>query len=370
MKTHWIVKEEPLAGSSLTNIFRLLWQNKFQIHPKYWLRFWYAVFVSAACLPLRMVERLAYSRKIKRTEIKNDPLFIIGHYRTGTTYLITLLAHDKSKGYVSNMEGYAPHFFLAFPKFTRWLLDASLPEQRPMDNVIMGSDEPTEEEYSIGAMDKYGFYNGFIFPKNFDLYSKYNSFDNCPKKDVRRWKRRYYRFVQKMTLKYDGKMLFLKNPANTYRIKYLLEMFPNAKFVHIYRNPYKMYSSTLKFFREVFAIYALQTWDDEKLQQGILDNYREMYEKLLEERKLIPSENIIDIQYEYFIENPFKHIKRIYQELDIPGFNEYKQDFKKYIASQKDYKPNNHSICEDIIARVNNNWDFIREMHGYEKLEP
>ena len=369
-RTHLVVKEEPLAGMSWINILRLLWQNKFKVHPKYWLRFWYAIFLSSITAPMRAIEILFWQKKIKKTEIKQDPLFIIGHYRTGTTYLITTLAHDKSKGYVSNLEGYAPHYFLAFPKFTKALIDMSLPEQRPMDNVIMGSDEPTEEEYSIGAMSVYGFYNGFIFPRNFDFYSRYNSFDTCSKKDVEKWKKTYTYFLKKMTLRYDGKMLFLKNPTSTYRIKYLLEMFPNAKFIHIYRNPYDMYASTLRFYREVFAIYALQTWDDDLLQQCIIDNYVEMYQKLQQERSLIPEENIIDIKYEDFIKDPMSHIERVYKDLKIDGFKEYKESFENYIKSQATYKPNNHKIKDDIIRKVNENWDFVREMHGYKKLEP
>ncbi|MFW9925039.1 MAG: sulfotransferase [Candidatus Thorarchaeota archaeon] len=369
-RTHLVVKEEPLAGMSGINIWRLLLQNKFRIHPKYWLRFWYAIALSSVCLPLRIVEKIRFDRKIKKTKIETDPLFIVGHYRTGTTHLITLLSHDKNKGYVSNLEAYAPHFFLAFHKFTKNLMDMSLPETRPMDNVIMGSDEPTEEEYAIGAMDKYGFYNGFIFPRNFKLYSKYNSFKECSTKDLERWKKSYNYFLKKMTLKYKGKMLFLKNPASTYRIKYLLEMFPNAKFIHIYRNPYNMYPSTLKFFREVFAIYTLQKWDDEEMQQGILDNYRQMYEIFNEERKLIPKENLIEIQYEEFIKDPMNYANKIYKDLHIDGFEEAKEAFQKYVNSQKTYQPNTHKISDEIISKVNRNWDFIREQHGYERLEP
>ncbi|MBN1331049.1 MAG: sulfotransferase [Candidatus Heimdallarchaeota archaeon] len=369
-RSHLIVKEEPLGGMSSINIIRLLWQNKFRIHPKYWLRFAWALFLSRITRPLRIIEHIVKNRKIKKTKITTDPLFIIGHYRTGTTYLITLLANDKGKGYVSNLEAYAPHYFLTFEKLTKKILEMSLPETRPMDDVIMGPDEPTEEEYAIGATHKYGFYNGFIFPRNFKLYSKYNSFDQCKEKDVKSWKKVYWKFVQKMTLKYNGKMLFLKNPANTYRIKYLLEMFPNAKFVHIYRNPYKMYASTLKFYREVFAIYALQKWKDEDLQQGILDNYVEMYEKLYAEKDLISKENYIEIQYEEFLKNPLKHVERIYKDLRIDGFMEAKPTFEKYIKSQASYTPNTHNISDDIIQRVNSHWDFVREKHGYEKLEP
>jgi len=369
-RTHLVVKEEPLGGMTLLNIWRLLWQNKFRVHPKYWLRFTYAYLLCAVTWPMRFIEWLTKTRKIKKTEIKTDPLFVIGHYRTGTTYLMTLLAKDKTKGYVSNLESYAPHFFLTFEKITKKLIDMSLPEKRPMDDVLMGSDEPTEEEYAIGAMSKYGFYNGFIFPRNFKLYSKYNAIGDCKERDVKKWRKTYEFFVKKMTLKYNGKMMILKNPANTYRIPLLLEMYPNAKFIHTYRNPYTMYASTLRFFREVFAIYAVQTWDDDELQQGILDNVREMYERFNETRKLIPKDRIIDIKYEDFVKDPLTQLERIYTELDLEGFEETKEAFIRYIKSQETYKPNKHEISDDIIKKVNEHWDFIREQHGYERLEP
>ena len=248
MKTHWIVKEEPMAGFSTSNIIRELIQNKFRIHPKYWLRFWYAIGLSTALAPFRLIDTITFSRIIRNMEIKTDPLFIIGAYRTGTTYLMSILACDKSKGYVSNVEGYLPHMFLAFPKLTTWIIDSSLPEQRPMDNVLLGSSEPTEEEYSIGAMSKYGYYNGFIFPRNFDTYSKYLSFERCHPKHLKKWKKVYYNFVQRMTVKYPDRMLFLKNPTNSYRIRHILEMFPTAKFIHTFRNPYTLYKSTETFF--------------------------------------------------------------------------------------------------------------------------
>ncbi|MGC9779949.1 MAG: sulfotransferase [Candidatus Heimdallarchaeota archaeon] len=369
-RTHLIVKEEPLAGMSMINIFRLLWQNKFYVHPKYWLRFWYAIALSWVTTPLRVIEILRFQRRIKKTKVEIDPLFIIGHYRTGTTYLMTLLAHDKNMGYVSNLEGYAPHFFLAFHKFTKNLIDMSLPEQRPMDNVVMGSDEPTEEEYSIGAMSKYGFYNGFIFPWKFKLYSRYNSFRTCKEKDVERWKKTYQYFVKKMTYKYKGKRIFLKNPTTTYRIEHILKMYPNAKFIHLYRDPYGMYASSVKFFREVFAIYALQTWKDEDLQQGILDNVKEMYEVFNETRSLIPKENIIDIKYEDFIKDPMPFMESLYKDLKIDGYENIKDDFVAYFKSQATYKPNVHEISDDVINRVNSHWDFIREQHEYIRLEP
>lgn len=369
-KTWLIVHEEPLAGYSLTNIFRVLWQNKFRIHIKYILRFLYALALSTITVPLRITQKIRFHKKIKNTKIAEDPIFIIGHYRTGTTYLMTLMAHDKSKGYVSNIEAYTPLFYLAFPKFTRWLIESSLPDVRPMDNVVMGADEPTEDEYTIGTYTPFGYYTGFIFPRNFDLYSRYLTFKGMPKQREK-WKKAFSFMNKMLTFGHKGKQLFLKNPVLSYRISDILEMYPNAKFIHTYRNPYKVYSSTVKFFDEVFAIYTLQTWDNEKMKQDILDNYKLLYQKLDEDLRLIPKENIVHSRYEDFIKDPINSLKDIYEKLNIGGWEEHKGNIISYAESQlKKYRPNVHVTDDDVIRRVNKHWDEMRKDYGYEKLEP
>ncbi|MHA1953080.1 MAG: sulfotransferase family protein [Candidatus Heimdallarchaeaceae archaeon] len=347
-KRDWlIVHEEPLAGYSMQNIFRVLWDNKFRIHPKYWLRFGYGIGLSFITIPLKVWQKIRHHRKIKKTEIKEDPIFIIGHYRTGTTYLMTLMAFDKSKGYVSNIEGYATLFYLGVPKFARWRMEASLPEVRPMDNVVMGVEEPTEEEYCIGTFTRYGYYTGFIFPRNFDLYSKFLTFEGMPK-DKAKWKKAYYYTVQMLTYGHKGKQLFLKNPTHSYRLPEILEMFPNAKFIHTYRNPYK-----------------------EKMKQDILDNYKLLYEYQNKDLHLIPEDRIVHIKYEEFIQTPAETMEKVYKELNISGWEEYKDGMIKYAESQKrEYVPNKHKIDSDTIRKVNENWKDYMEQYGYEKLEP
>ncbi len=368
-KTWLVVKEEPLAGYSLPNFLRVLWDNKFAVDLKYFLRFLYAVGLMAIITPLRVFQKIRFHRKIKKTKVTEDPIFIIGHYRTGTTYLMTLMAYDKSKGYVSNIEGYATLFYLGFPKFTRWIIESSLPEVRPMDNVIMGAEEPTEEEYCIGTYTPYGYYTGFIFPRNFDLYSRFLTFEGMPKHH-KRWIKKYDYLVKMLTLGHKGKQLFLKNPTLSYRLKDILEMYPNAKFIHTYRNPYKVYSSTVKFFDEVFAIYTLQKWDKEKMKQDILANFQLLYECHERDLHLIPKENIFHVKYEEFIKQPAEMMERIYKELKIDGWEEYKEHMIAYAESQKrEYVPNNHVTDDDVIRRVNEHWDDYRERYGYEKLK-
>jgi len=369
MEKHWIVTEEPMGGYTWTNILRLLWQNKFRIHVKYIPRFLYGIGLSTLLLPLRIWETLAVGSKIEKTVPKHDPIFIIGYYRSGTTYLITLFSKDPNRGYVSNIEGYLPTTFLGSPRLSRWLISLSLPEQRPMDNVVMTPDEPTEDEYSIGTYEKYSIYNGFIFPRNFKLYSRYNSFDGLPQ-DLERWKKRWSWFNKKMTLGYDGKQIVYKNPTATFRIRHLLEMYPNAKFVHIYRNPYHLFSSNVNYHTEVFEIYALQTWDHQEMEETILENYREMYEKFDRDRHLIPENSLFEVKYEDFIVDPMGHMERIYATLQLDGYEEAKPYFEEYVATQKNYKPNLHVLGADAVATVNAYWGHIVDRFGYERIDP
>jgi hypothetical protein len=369
MKKHWIVTEEPIGGYTLTNIFRLLWQNKFRIHPKYIPRFLYGLGLSILMLPLRVWETLRMGKTIERTVPERDPVFIIGYYRSGTTYLITLFSKDPTKGYISNIEGYLPATFLGAPRITRALIEFSLPEQRPMDNVIMTADEPTEEEYSIGAYEKYSIYNGFIFPRNFKLYSRYNAFDGLPE-DLERWKWRWSWFNKKMAIQYPGRQMVYKNPTATFRIRHILDMYPNAKFVHIYRNPYHVFSSNVKYHQEVFEIYALQTWDEDEMQETILENYREMYEKFDRDRDLIPEGNLVDVKYEDFIRDPMSHMQRIYATLQLDGYEGAEPLFQEYVRSQRSYKANRHVLGADAVRKVNAYWGRIIERFGYEAIDP
>ncbi len=55
-------------------------------------------------------------------------------------------------------------------------------------------------------------------------------------------------------------------------------MFPNAKFVHIHRNPYRVCLSTQKVYRDFFPIYDLQyIAGEEELEQTQLEVYETLY---------------------------------------------------------------------------------------------
>jgi hypothetical protein len=243
----------------------------------------------------------------------------------------------------------------------------SLPETRPMDEIKINADLPGEEEHSLGAIDKYGFFHSMIFPRNFKTYASYKSFENAKPKDLERWKKRYAHFIKKIAYKNEDKKLVLKNPANTYRVKHLIEMYPNAKFIHLYRNPYEVYASSIRFHLDTFGLFSLQTWNEEKVKQNVLDIYNELYIDWEKKIQDVPKENWLDVKYEDFIKEPMKTLEEIYRKLDIQGFSKNKEKFIEFIESQKDYQPRTYEFTDEFIAKVNDECDHIFKLFDYKK---
>ncbi len=360
------VKYEPLAGSTVTNLFRLYAQNKFLISIRYMPRMLYATALSNIIAPFRLKENIKFNKKIKQTEMKHPPLFIIGHWRSGTTYIHNILSLDTTFGYCSTFTATVPGVFLGSEKIFKPVLAGSITPKRPMDDVPMGTDLPQEEEYAIGAFIPYAYYNGWIFPKSMGFYNKFVCMNNISKDVIDEWKETYLYFLKKLTYYRDGKRLILKNPAHTARIKYLLEMFPDAQFINIYRNPYYLYYSMMRFLRIVVPIYCIQKSDIQTLEGHMLDLYAQMYKKYFEERRLISEGNLVEIKYEDFIQNPLKNVKKIYTTLGLKNFDASKKFFSEYATSQKYFKANTYKVDPVIKDKIDNKWKFVIDEFGYE----
>ena len=81
--------------------------------------------------------------------MKAPPIFILGHWRTGTTLLHEFMIRDERFGYPTTYECMDPnHFLLTEGLFTRWL-NFLVPTHRPMDNMKAGFDRPQEDEFAL-----------------------------------------------------------------------------------------------------------------------------------------------------------------------------------------------------------------------------
>jgi hypothetical protein len=225
-----------------------------------------------------------------------------------------------------------------------------------------------EEEFAIANMSTLSNYHLCMFPRNHHKYQKYAYFKNMSENELSEWKQKYLYILKKVTYQQKGKRLLLKSPTNTSRIKQLLELFPNARFVHICRDPYKVYVSTKRLYENFFPVFELQKpIPEEESEETQFDIYENMYRKYFEEKDLIPEGHLVEVRYEDVIKKPLENVEKIYKELGIEGFERAKPAIEEYIETQKSYKPNKHNIDPRLAKKISQRYDFTFRKWNYPK---
>ena len=358
------------AGNSLPNWFAVLIKNKFKVSLKYIPRVLLVTFVTIILYPFVLIEKLFFDRKIKKIKIKS-PVFIIGHMRSGTTFLHYLLSKDDRFAYATTSQTVFPWIFITLEKIITPFMRYVLPNKRPMDNMGLKEEYPQEEELAIANLCPYSPNNGAYFPKHLEeFYRKYSFFENINKKTIDKWKKIYSYYLKKISYKCNGKRILSKSLVNSGRINLLLEMFPDAKFIFIYRNPYKLFLSTKKLYKTfILKNMAFHDISDDELEEIILNCAKIGFTKYFEDRNLIKKGNLVEIKFEEFIKTPVEHLKKIYETLNIDGFETYEPKFNTLAKSYENYKQDNYKISDELKERIYKKLKIIFDKCKYSKNE-
>src|SRR3954452_1948969 len=114
-------------------------------------------------------------------------MFIVGHWRTGTTILHELLVMDTQLGFPTTYQVMAPHHFLLTEKWLPRLLAHALPARRPMDNMEVGFDKPQEDEFAVCNMGQGSPYLKWAFPNTAADHEKYLDLEGLSERELKRW---------------------------------------------------------------------------------------------------------------------------------------------------------------------------------------
>jgi omega-hydroxy-beta-dihydromenaquinone-9 sulfotransferase len=356
--------QHPLFGISVRNWIQLLEKNG-GVDTEYIPRMIFITLISILTIPARILFKIKYRSKINNTNLSHPPVFIIGHWRSGTTYLHELLCQDPQFCYVSLWNTLLPDSFLILEPIKKFL-SRFLPSERPMDEIKVEIDGPYEDEAALAVLYPWSFFHCLHFPKNAEeQYVKSIHFYDMTSEEKNQWKMTYQHFIKTVTFANHGKRFLSKNPSNTARVTVLLELFPEAHFIHIYRNPYKVYLSTKKMRHNVLDKLALQHASEEDLEQQVLQNYIRLMNSYFEQYKQIRNNRLIEIKYEDLISNPLEQVHRIYSTLKLPGFEDALPKMKKYLKKQSNYHTNVYTMDDEIIQHVNKNWKFTIDQWRY-----
>lgn len=332
-----------LTGASIQNLIWLLSHNR--VERRYWYRAAKLVVCSALLSPFYLLDSLA-AKIVPRPLMHPSPVFVIGHWRSGTTYLHYLLSKDKQFACCTNTDAFTPgSLFIG-----RWLLKKiialRLPETRPMDNVKLDANKPQEDEFAMMLLTPYSFYHSFVFPATMkDLFFKYVAFDPENVDLIYRWKKSYYGYLSRLSLRYGNKRLLLKNPLNTARLKYITGLFPKAKFIYLHRSPAEVKLSTQRMLTSMIAANCLHTFDESELVSNVDLFHKNLIKEYETQRHVAEPENLVEINYDELVARPLDTLQKIYDTLQLGDFDSCRNALKDFIAEQSKYKPHNYQTA-------------------------
>jgi hypothetical protein len=344
-----------LSGVSLPQWLRLLRAQWRQIDLSRLPRVAVITLQSLKTSALSPVEHKRYDSLLSKIVIQ-PPLFVLGHWRSGTTHLHQLIAQDPRFAFPNSYQTSFPHTFLSSEAVDARLLSFFIPRRRPMDNVGLSLASPQEDEFALCGTCFRSPCMAWVFPRQREKFNQYLTFKDVDAKELAEWKEAFLEFLRKVQLRND-RPLILKSPPHTARIRLLLELFPEAKFVHIHRNPFRVFQSSRGGFLTMFRWHGLQRPDLNTLDDWILSQYREMYEAFFEQKSLIPAGRLHEIGFEQLERDPIGEVRTMYEALDLPDFTVIEPGLRRYVDSLAGYRKNTFTdLPMRIRGRIGEQW--------------
>lgn len=294
------------------------------------------------------------------------PVFILGHWRSGTTHLHYLLAQDPQLGTPTTYQCAYPWSFVSSERRHSRALAPFAPTSRPQDNMAFGLHTPQEDEFALTVLCRRTPMMAWAFPRLMDHYLQYLTFESASDADREAFTRAMRLFLRKLAVA-DNRPMILKSPGHTARVRLLTQEFPGARFVHICRNPYDVYRSSLHLYRTFEKAFAfLQRPDPSTTEEMVLSLYEQMYRAYLAQRALLPPGRSHEVKFEDLKAEPMAQMQKLYDEVGLEHFPE--GELARYLDSLQGYRQNRYEpLDERTKARIAERWGFAFEAFGYER---
>ncbi len=305
-----------------------------------------------------------FRRRLRKQPATPAPVFIIGHWRSGTTLLHEMLMHDDSFCCPTTYQCFAPgHFLLTdplLPSILQWLI----PSKRPMDDVATGWSRPQEDEFALANMGAPSPYRRMAFPNSSSNQPEGLDLSLLPTIEVAVWQRTMRRFLRLLAVR-DPRRPVLKSPPHTARMGMLLEMFPDARFLHVVRDPFVVFPSTMRLWRSLHAVQSMQVDAGDRLEEYVFAAFEEMYAAFERDRSLVPADRLYEIRYEDLVADPVARMQDVYEKLSLGDFQRMRMPFTQLATSMKHYRTNTYQNDPRIVAEVSRRWKPFLDRYGY-----
>jgi hypothetical protein len=354
-------------GMGFGTWMRLLAHNRFAVSPSRlplsaWITGTSTLNTFAAAF-----DRLVMSHRVRRAQVKEPPLLVLGHWRSGTTLLHELLMLDRRHVCPNTYQCFDPTHFLWTEWFVPPLIRWMLPATRPMDDVQAGWDRPQEDEFALCNLGVPSPYLAWAFPNHGPVADEYLDLRTLSVAEREAWKRAWREFVQRIALVRPGRIV-LKSPTHTARVRTILEVFPDARFVHIVRDPLVLFPSTVRLWRSLSEVQGLQVLSQRAawIERHVLDTFVRMYQCFEQDRERIPAGRLFDVRYEELVADPVGQMRRIYRELGLGDFGEVEPALMRHAMKSRSYRTNQYRLPPEVADKVRGRWAPYFQRYGYD----
>ena len=345
----------------------LLRENRFQIHP---YKYPMTVLVGACALlntSAALTQRLLKHRTIVDTVIEKPPIFVVGHWRSGTTLMHELLSLDDRFAFPNTLDTFTPNHFLVTRHVLGPLLRLILPKQRPMDDMAVRVNSPQEDDFALCAYGAPTPYRRVAFPNRQGKdHVQLNLSLADPGQRVELQKALEH-FIKSLTIRYDSKRLVLKSPPHTGRIKQLAQWFPQAKFVHLSRHPHKVVASTMRLWRLLDELQGFQVpnYDESWLKNYVFECKDLMYQAYFSQRDLLPRNQLAEVRFESLLDDPVGVMSSVYDQLELRDFGDVRGSIESYFEARKGHQTKTADIATEFADDIDHHWLEYMDAFGY-----
>ncbi len=351
------------AGITLQRLSRLVRRNVVSLRPLYLSRLLF-LYQSAIWSSLfAIIECHRFRKKVENTPLPLNPIFIIGHWRTGSTLLHKLMSLDKELAVPTLFEVAEPDSFLTSYIYYKPVMKAMISKHRPMDNVILGMNEPQEDEYAVYRITDFSPLEKLVFPSEKKYFlSDLDSY--LPDEHLEEWEKSIQFFFKKLFF-LKKRTIVSKNPFNSLRIRELMKMFPGARFIHITRHPYEVVPSTIHMWNIVQQQNVLNRNAHKPTIGEVSTVLTRMLDVIEEHKTLIPAGHFSEVRFENLEKDSIGEMKRIYSDLGLSFTPEFESAIISFGSEMDQYQKNIFILTDEEKKIIVENLERHMTRSGY-----
>jgi hypothetical protein len=322
------------------------------------LRFYMAGSILSALGRLQMQ---MYQRALGEIELL-APVFIVGHWRSGTTLLHELLALDDTFAAPTTYACFNPHQFL----LSRHRAPAGTQIARPAGDMTISPTSPQEEDFALLCMGAATPYEAFIFPSAIHDLVAFSDPERMESSARHEWDSAMT-WILKATAYTCGpeKRIISKSPPHSFRVERLCALFPGATFVRLVRDPSAVFASTLRLWETMWERYALAAPPSrDVLVERVLETGLVLERRLEGAMQSLPEERFATIRYEDLVADPETAVARLYERLALGDPSRMLFRVAAYMQQNSRSKARDNDQWRSLVQ---DRWSEMFEQFGYAK---